>query len=226
MLQNVEQQRIADSIQKEELKAQLNNLKSTDKSRIEELQTRLKEIEDKENRILEEKKQQIEFLRNITTGYPVVGVLGDTLFHIYSKRGELSAKDRAAVLTKKKELYEDDYLNVDSFKVFETADNYTIHYGKTIVLSLNEADALWHDKNLPDLGNEYRQKIINSITKSKYEYSLSRTLNRTGFVILVILLTRLFIWLIRIGNRRMMNSISSKKEKWLKKTGIQGLYFS
>jgi small-conductance mechanosensitive channel len=226
MLQNVEEQRITDSIQKEELKAQLINLKSTDKARIEELQTRLKEIEDKENKILEEKKQQIEFLKNSTKGFPVVGVMGDTLFHIYSKRGELSAKERADVLTKRiKELYEDDFLNIDSFKVFETADNYTIQYGKTIVLSLNETDALWHDTNLSELGNEYRIKIADSIKKAKYEFSLSRTLIRAGLVLLVILLTWLLIWLIRLGNRRLMNSISSKKEKWLKKLAYKDYTF-
>jgi small-conductance mechanosensitive channel len=218
LLRNVEEQRINDSIQKEELKAQLISLKSTDKTQIEELQTKLKEIEDKENRNLEEKKQQIEFLKKSTKGYPVVGVLGDTLFHIYSKRGELSAKDRAEILTKKiHELYKDDYFNTDSFKVFETADNYTIQYGKTIVLSLNETDALWHDKNLSELGNEYKIKIADSIKKAKYENSLSRTLIRTGLVLLVILLTWLFIWLIRLGNRRLMNSTNSNKEKWLKK---------
>jgi small-conductance mechanosensitive channel len=223
---NVEEQRINDSIQKEELKAQLISLKSTDKTQIEELQTKLKEIEDKENRNLEEKKQQIEFLKKSTKGYPVVGVLGDTLFHIYSKRGELSAKDRAEILTKKiHELYKDDYFNTDSLKVFETADNYTIQYGKTIVLSLNETDALWHDKNLSELGNEYKIKIADSIKKAKYENSLSRTLIRTGLVLLVILLTWLLIWLIRLGNRRLMNSINSNKEKWLKKLAYKDYTF-
>ena len=226
LLRNVEEQRINDSIQKEELKAQLISLKSTDKTQIEELQTKLKEIEDKENRNLEEKKQQIEFLKNSTKGYPVVGVLGDTLFLIYSKRGELSAKDRAEILTKKiHELYKDDYFNTDSLKVFETADNYTIQYGKTIVLSLNETDALWHDKNLSELGNEYKIKIADSIKKAKYENSLSRTLIRTGLVLLVILLTWLLIWLIRLGNRRLMNSINSNKEKWLKKLAYKDYTF-
>jgi small-conductance mechanosensitive channel len=226
LMQDMEQQRIADSIQKEELKAQLISLKSTDKSQIEELQNRLKEIEDKENKILEEKKQQIEFLKNSAKGYPVVGVLNDTLFHIYSKRGELSAKDRADVLTKRiKELYEDDFLNIDSFKVIETADNYTIQYGNTIVLSLNETDALWQDKNLSELGNEYRTKIADSIKKAKYEYSLSRTLIRAGLVLLVILLTCLIIWLISLVNRKLMNSISSKKEKWLKKLAYKDYTF-
>ena len=223
---NVEEQRINDSIQKEELIAQLISLKSTDETQIEELQTKLKEIEEKENRNLKEKTQQIEFLKKSTKGYPVVGVLGDTLFHIYSKRGELSAKDRAEILTKKiHELYKDDYFNTDSLKVFETADNYTIQYGKTIVLSLNETDALWHDKNLSELGNEYKIKIADSIKKAKYENSLSRTLIRTGLVLLVILLTWLLIWLIRLGNRRLMNSINSNKEKWLKKLAYKDYTF-
>jgi small-conductance mechanosensitive channel len=226
LVRNMEQQRVADSIQKEEIRVRLNSLNPTDNTQIEELQTRLKEIEDKENRILEEKKQQIEFLKNSATGYPVVGVLNDTLFYFYSKRGELSAKDRAILLTKKlRELYEDDFLIIDSFKIIDSENAYTLFYNNNIIFSLNETDALWHDKNLSELGNEYKIKVIDSIKNAKYEYSLSRTLIRAGFVLLIIILTWLVIWLIRIGNRRLMNSISSKKEKWLKKLAYKDYTF-
>lgn len=224
--QDIEQQRIADSIQKEELKAKLNSLNPTDNAQVEELQRKLKEIEDKENKILEEKKQEIEFLKNSAIGYPVVGIMGDTLFRIYSKRGELSAKERAGTLTKKiRELYNDDFLVIDSFKIIETENTYTIMYENTIVLSLNETDALWYDKNLSELGNEFRQKISDSIREAKHEFSLSKILIRIGLVLIVILLTWLFIWLIRLGNRELMNSINSKKEKWLKKLAYKDYTF-
>lgn len=222
----IEQQRIADSIQKEELKARLNSLKPTDNAQIEELQRRLKEIEENENKILEEKKQQIEFLKNSAIGFPVVGVLGDTLFRIYSKRGELSSQERAATLTKRiKELYDDDFLVIDSFKIAETENTYTIMYGNTIVLSLNETDALWYDKNLSELGNELRLKITDSITAAKHEFSLTKTLIRIGLVVLVIVLTWFFIWLIRYGNHKLLNTIGNKKEKWLKKLAYKDYTF-
>lgn len=224
--QNIEQQRIADSIQKEELKAKLNSLKPNDNAQIEELQRRLKEIEDKENKILEEKKQEIEFLKNSAIGYPVVGIMGDTLFRIFSKRGELSAQERAATLTKKiRELYDDDFLVIDSFKSTETENTYTIMYGNTIVLNLNETDALWYDKNLSELGNEFRQKISDSIRAAKVEFSLTKTLIRIGLVILVLALTWFFIWLIRYANRKLIYTISSKKEKWLKKLAYKDYTF-
>ena len=64
LIEDMEQQMMADSIQKEELRAKLHSLKSTDNLQIKELQLKLKEIEDKENRIKEEKIQQIKFLKN------------------------------------------------------------------------------------------------------------------------------------------------------------------
>jgi small-conductance mechanosensitive channel/Skp family chaperone for outer membrane proteins len=224
--QDIEQQRIADSIQKEELKAKLNSLKPTDNAQIEELQRRLKEIEDKENKILEEKKQEIEFLKNSAIGYPVVGIMGDTLFRIFSKRGELSAQERATTLTKKiRELYDDDFLVIDSFKSTETENTYTIMYGNTIVLSLNETDALWYDKNLSELGNEFRQKISDSIRAAKHEFSLSKILIRIGLVVLVIAIMWFFIWLIRYTNRKLLYTIGNKKEKWLKKLAYKDYTF-
>jgi small-conductance mechanosensitive channel len=226
VIQNIEQQRVADSIIKADLQFKLSTVKTSDKTQIQELQQKIREIEDRENRILEEKKQQINFLKNSTNGYPVVGVLNDTLFHFYSKRGELSAKDRAAFLTKKiRELYEDDFLIIDSFKIIDSENVYNLLYNNIIIFSLNETDALWHDKNLSELGNECRIKIIDSITKAKYEYSLSRTLIRAGLVLLVVLLTWLIIWLIRFANRSLMNSISNKKEKWLKKLAYKDYTF-
>lgn len=226
LIEDMEQQMMADSIQKEELRAKLHSLKSTDNLQIKELQLKLKEIEDKENRIKEEKIQQIKFLKNNVTGYPVIGVLNDTLFRFYSKRGELSANDRAKFLTKKiRELYENDFLIIDSFKIVDTENSFTFLYDSTIIFSLNELDALWHDKNLSELGNEFRTKITDSIFKAKKEYSLSKILVRIGLVILIITLTWFFIWLLRYGNNKLINTIGNKKEKWLRKLAYKDYTF-
>jgi len=226
LLQSMEQQRMADSIQKEELRAKLHSLKSTETLQIEELQLKLKEIENKENRIKEAKKQQIEFLKNNAKGSPVVGILNDTLFRFYSKRGELSANDRAVLLTKKiRELYENDFLIIDSFKIVENENSYTFLYDSTIIFSLNDVDALWNDKNLSDLGNEFRTKITDSIITAKKEFSLSKILIRIGLVFLVITLTWFFIWLLRYGNNKLLTTIGNKKEKWLKKLAYKDYTF-
>jgi len=226
LVQNMEQQREADSIQKEEIKLRINSLNPTNNAQIEELQLKLKEIEDKENRILEEKKEQIEFLKNTAIGYPVTGVLGDTLFHIYAKRGELSPEERAIILTKKiKELYNDDYLVIDSFEVIDLGNTYTIMYGKTIVLSLNETDALWYNKNLSELGNEFRIKIADSIKNAKDEFSLSKILIRIGLLFLIIVVTWFLVWLFRFGNKKLLDVISLNKEKWLKKLAYKDYTF-
>lgn len=221
-----EQQRIADSIEKVQLQLKISSLNTSDNSQIVELNQKLKEIEDKEARVKAEKLRQFESLKNSAIGYPVVGVMGDTIFRIYSISGELSAKERAETLTKKiKELYENDFLIIDSFKIIESENTYTIMYGNTIVLNLNENDALWYNKELSELGDEFRIKITESITKAKSEFSLTKIVIRIGLVILVIALTWFFIWLLRYSNNKLLNAIGNKKEKWLKKLAYKDYTF-
>ena len=76
----IELQRIADSIKKADLESQLSSLKTTDNLQKEELLNQLKAIEENNKKRIEEKKSRIELLRNTAKGFPVTGVLGDTLF--------------------------------------------------------------------------------------------------------------------------------------------------
>jgi small-conductance mechanosensitive channel len=226
IIADFEQQKVADSIQKADLQLKLQSLSAIDDIEIQNLQQKLKEIGENEDRILQEKKSRIENLRSTTPGYPVIGILKDTIFRFYNKRGELSAKERADILTEKiKELYHDDFLNVDSFKVIDLENTYTIIYGNTIVFSLNETDALWYNKNLSELGNEFRKKIADSIKNARYEMSLTRILTRIGFVILIITLTGFLVWLLRFGNKKLLNAINVNKEKWLKKLAYKDYTF-
>lgn len=226
VITQIEQQRIADSIQKDELFSRLKELNFNDKNQIEELQQKLKEIEDKEKLLIEEKKEEIEFLKRTTPGFPAVGILGDTVINIFTSGGELNAEERAESLTKKiKEIYNDDFFQADSFAVQLYDDKCDILYKDILVLSLSKTDALWYESELDTIGNVLKNKIVQSIILAKEENSLSKILMRSGFVLLIIALTLLIFWIIKLGNRKLLKILNVNKEKWLKKLAYKDYTF-
>ena len=213
----IELQRIADSIKKADLESQLSSLKTTDNLQKEELLNQLKAIEENNKKRIEEKKSRIELLRNTAKGFPVTGVLGDTLFYINTKIGASTAKERASRISEKiLALYNDDFLNIDSIKVVKSENTYDIVYAETIIMSISENDALWYEKSMPDLANESRTLITESIIKAKKENSLSKLLLRIGLVVLFLIISRFIIWLIEKGNVRLLKLIHDRKDHWLK----------
>lgn len=216
-IREIEQQRIADSVRKADLEFQLNSLKTTDNLQKEELLKQLKTIEESEKQRIADKKARIQLLRTTSKSYPVMGVLGDTLFLLNSKIGASTPKERAARITKKiADLYNNDFLNIDSILVINSEYTFDIVYGETIIMSISENDALWYDKSMQELAEEIKGKISESIILAKKENSLAKLLLRIGLVILVIIVARFIIWLIEKGYQQSLNFIDSKKQVWLK----------
>lgn len=102
-LLEIENQRLADSIKKDELEGQLKALKTTDNLKKEELQAQLNAISEKETIRILEKRTRIDSLKKSTKGYPVTGFFNDTLFFLYSKSGSFSPKDRVEAINKRLE---------------------------------------------------------------------------------------------------------------------------
>ncbi|MBS4000359.1 MAG: mechanosensitive ion channel [Desulfobulbaceae bacterium] len=216
-LVEVEQQRVADSIKKAELEAQLSKLKTTDNLQKEELLQQLKSIEDNEKRRIENKKAQIDSLRNSAKGYPVFGVMNDTLFLVFSKIGASTPKERAINISRKIEkLYEDDFLKTDSILVLKSENTYDIVYGEIIIISISESDAIWYDKSMHELAQSLKETIKSSIVEAKNENIWWKILLRIGLVLLVIAMSWATIWLIGKGYSKLLLYINSKKDKWLK----------
>ncbi len=216
-LAEIEQHRLADSIKKAELEFQLTSLKTTDNIQKGELLQQLKTIEDQEKVRITGKRARIDSLRNTATGFPVIGVMEDTLFVVYSKIGASTPKERAGNISKKiKNLYEDDFLNIESIEVVESENTYDIVSGETIIMSISETDALWYDKNMLDLAIQFKDTIKESIFLAKKENSLLRLLLRIGLVILVIVLAWFIFWLIGKGYLRLLNLIIQNKDTWLR----------
>ncbi|WP_339838426.1 mechanosensitive ion channel family protein [uncultured Flavobacterium sp.] len=213
----IEQQRLADSIKKVDIEIQLNSLKTTDNSQKKALLQQLKEIEEKEAQRIAGKKAKIDSLQKSANGFPVISVMEDTLFFVYSKIGASTPKERASNISKKIEkLYEDDFLKIDSIVVIQTENTFDIVYGETIIMSISETDGMWYNKNTFELADEFKVKVKDSIIEAKKENSLLKLLKRIGLVILVIVLALLIIRILGKGYIRLLDFININKEKWLK----------
>ena len=100
-INEINQQRLIDSIQQVKLEQELSSLKTTDNLRKEELQNQIQEIKDKEAKRILQKKARIDSMRLTVKGYPVEGFFEDTLFLIYSRSGGFTAKERAEAISKR-----------------------------------------------------------------------------------------------------------------------------
>ncbi|MDE7397468.1 MAG: mechanosensitive ion channel family protein, partial [Muribaculum sp.] len=97
------------------------------------------------------KRRQIDSLRAVTSGVPVV-VDEDTLFTLYADRGGYSAFDRAEmtvdILLK---IGKDARLRRDTVRILEN-DGYTdIMYGNKVIVSVTDQDAMWEGVSRKEL---------------------------------------------------------------------------
>ena len=215
-LAEVEKERLADSLKKAELEAQLLKLKTTDNLQKIDLIQQLETIKENEKRRIANKIAQIDSLKNTAKGYPVLGFKNDTLFYIYTKMGAASPKERAVSISNKiNQLYQDDFLIEDSIRISDTEETYDIVYKDLIIASVSENDALWYGKSKKELSENFQQIIKSAIVQAKDENSWLKLLSRIGLVFFVILVAWVFIGLIGKGYTRLVINFDTNKEKWL-----------
>jgi small-conductance mechanosensitive channel len=225
-LSEIEQQRVADSVKKADLEIQLNSVKTTDNLQKEQLLKQLKVFEEKETLRIADKKTRIDSLRNSAKGIPVLSVSEDTLFFVYSKIGASTPQERASNITRKiKKLYNDDFLKIDFIEVVQSENTYDIVYGETIIMSISESDAIWYNRGMPELANDFSAKIKDSVIEAKKENSLQKLFLRISLVLLVIAIARFIIWLIGKGYNGLVDFINLKKDKWIKNLSFKNYTF-
>lgn len=216
-LADIERSRVSDSIKKAELEAQLKRLRTTDNLQKEELLRKLRVIEGNEHARIAAKRAHIDSLRSKLKGYPVVGVLRDTLFLIYSRIGSLTPSERAVNISARiRKLYDNDFLKLDSIRVVHSENTYDVVYGEVVIMSVSENDALWYGQSMQRLANYCKTTIKESIVKARVENSFRKVATRIGLVLLVIALTWLIFWLIGKGNERLLQYIKSNKDRWFR----------
>lgn len=216
-IKQIENQRIADSVKKAELEAQINSLQTTDNLKKEELQKQLQQLNDKEANRLAQKKAQIDSLRKTATAYPVFGFFKDSLFLIYSKLGSFSANDRAdAISNRVKNLADNFRFSTDSLKLTEAETTVDIVFHETIIMSVSENDALWNNVTKAELAETYRKKIGEAVVKYKEATSFSTLAKAIGLALLVIIIIIFTIKYIGRAFKWMAKKIHEQEGKRIK----------
>ncbi|PTM02975.1 MAG: transmembrane ion channel [Bacteroidetes bacterium] len=216
-IKHVEQLRKLDSLKKQDLEEQINKLKTTDNLQKDELLKQLAEIEAAAQSRLDQKKAHINSLKKKVKGFPVLGAGTDTLYFIYTKIGASTAEERAQGVSRKiQELYDNDFLLLDSLKWTKTESSADILYRDNIIASISESDALWEDQSYASLAAERLELIKSSITQAQIDNSFIKISIRILLVIVVIALTWLALRLVSKGKDRLLLLIEQKENIWFK----------
>jgi small-conductance mechanosensitive channel len=225
-LAEIEQKRLADSIRKSELEQQIISLKTTDNIQKEELQRQLSEINSREQQMAAERLARIDALRETVTGSPVTGPLKDTLFYVYSRIGSLTPNERADNISRKINiLFKDDLLKTDSIRISHSENSHDIIYGDFIIMSISENDALWYNMEAPELADNFKKAIVESITEARKNRSFIRLLGRTGLVLLVLTVAWFLIRMIGKGYQLLLRNIIRNQSRWLKNLAYKDYTF-
>lgn len=225
-LEEIEKQRLEDSIKKAELEFQISTLRTQDDIQKTKLRHQLDSLQQIEQQRFKEKQEKINSMRANATGYPVVGLYDDTLFFIYTKFGAARPKERAENTSRRiHKLFDDPFLVIDSLSYVETEYSTDIVYGETILMSISETDAMWQNTSRQQLAGEYAAAIKRNLLMAKDESRLSKALIRIGLVILVLVIIFLLFWLAGKAYKKMIRFFEAHKDKWLKNLAYKDYTF-
>ncbi|WP_293952116.1 MULTISPECIES: mechanosensitive ion channel family protein [unclassified Sphingobacterium] len=208
LLNGIRQQQINDSLERVKLQHEIADLKSQNSPKKENLKQQLNEF-DEENTIRQQQlKVKVDSIKKNTKRY-AVAPFQDTLFYIYNKLGSSLAKDRAFnVVSRIHNLYEDDFVKVDSFKIENNEISADIVYKDLVITSITELDALLEGKSKEEIAANYLKKIQDSITAEREANSITKLLTRIGLLLLILIVFSILILLINrlkaYGTRRIL----------------------
>jgi len=208
LLNEIRQQQINDSLERVKLQNEIADLKSQNSPKKENLKQQLNEF-DEENTIRQQKlKIKVDSIKKNTKKY-AVAPFNDTLFFIYNKLGSSLAKDRAYnVVSRIHNLYEDDFVKVDSFKIENNEISADIVYRDLVITSVTELDALLEGKSKEEIAANYLKRIQDSITAERTDNSITKLLTRSGLVLLILIVFSILILLInklkKYGTQRIL----------------------
>ena len=209
--------RRTDSASRAALEKQLASLKTTDNFKKEEIQKQLDALHRKDEERVSLKRAQIDSLRDAATGFPVIGILPDTLFLLYTRIGSYTAHERANNISARiKALYDDDFMNPDSLYVVSGDAFQDIMYKDRVIMSVSETDAIWNNVTPVELANTYRDTIRNALVKAREENSLLKFITRLALVLLALVVVTLLIWSVNKLYVRWLIFVEKRKGKWLR----------
>jgi small-conductance mechanosensitive channel len=215
-----------DSITRFKLIEKLQNAKKSNAKRRLELEILLKAHDQTVMKERLQISQRIDSLRNLATGYPVIGIVRDTLFFLYAKLGETSASERAKNISKKiKLLYEKEFPERDTLIIVPSDITFDIIAHDMIIMSISETDAKWQTGGMLGTARFYRDKINKSLGEGKNTFVLWRRLLRLALGLGLIAACIISIRLITKLRNRFLALLENKKDIWLKGWEYKGYTF-
>ena len=212
--------RIADSLEKELLRRQLEDLSATETKKRAELEAKLSDLHIQDSVRKANAKREIDSLKKVAIGFPVVPH-NDTLFKIFTKVGKITASERAEIINDRlDEIYGQYIPELDSIDIIDYGQTVDIVFRDKILISITEFDAMWFEKPMLDIAEEYRKKIAADIIEYRDDSSFFTLLKQIGLAAFVIILQ---VFLIRFVNRLFRRRIDKliKAQKGILLKGIK-----
>lgn len=226
LLKQADSVRISDSIYKELLKKELEELKEYQHAEKKEIQQKLEELEKQDSIRIVALKKQIDSLKLNSVGYPIMPAQ-DTIFMIYTPIGKITPKERAIIVnTRVKAVYKQFIPAVDSIIIVDYGQTVDLVFNDETILSITELDELWFEKDKYEIAVEYQQTMLYDIKKFKSNRNLFSLLFEIGLSILVIIVQFFLIKLVNYLFRKKIDVfLESKKGVWFKEINIRDYQF-
>jgi len=225
LLNDIRQQQINDSLERQKLQHEIASLKSQNSPKKENLKQQLNNFDEENNLRKQQLKIKVDSIKKNTKRY-AVAPFNDTLFYIYNKLGSSLAKDRAYnVVNRIENLYEDDFVKVDSFKIENNEISADIVYKDLIITSITELDALLEGKSKEEIANQYLKRIQQAISQERADNSITKVLIRTGLVLLILMVFSILVYFINRLKKYGTNRLLTERTERIKDVKIKNYVF-
>ena len=159
---------------------------------------------------------QVQDSITVQAGFPVIGKAKEELFSIYQKSGDLSAAERASIISERIQRIDANTFSKDSLQILKDQERLELIYGSQILLNITNLDTIGSKKSKQELANFYAEVISANLDIAESKYIPKNVFLKIGFVALILLGLWLALKLIAFLNKRSIRFIESKKDKWLK----------
>lgn len=209
-LQAIRQQQLDDSLYRLKLENKLLQAQRSDFEEKRQLTTQINILKSRDSLLIAKRRLKVDSLRSLNRGVAVVP-FQDTLFKIYTAIGSYTANDRAAAVESRLQLLtENIQFDTDSLQIEKTEDSWLLRWKEQIILSVNQQDALWANREASALIASYRDIVRKAIDERRAETSWERLLKAVGLAVLLMGCLFLIIYAI------------SKVIHYLKRKALQG----
>lgn len=185
-LEQMRKQQHDDSLHRIRLENQLLQVQRNDFDEKRKLMEEINLLRSRDSLIVHRRKLKVDSLRRLNQGVAVVP-FRDTIFRVYTAIGSYSAKDRAnAIENRLRNLVNNIQFHTDSLKVEKNEDSWLLSWQDQLILSVNQQDALWANRDAQELIANYADSVKRAVDKEREQTSLQRIVQALGLAVLIL----------------------------------------